>query len=191
MKIGVLALQGAFVEHMHKLRDLGVPSAEIRVPGDLQGLRGLIIPGGESTAIGKLMEFYGLTEPVRRFARRHAVWGTCAGMILMSRQNGENPGMLRLMDITVKRNAFGRQIDSFEEPLRVAVLHEGPDKPFPGVFIRAPSLVAARPPAQVIVRLVNGTAVAARQGRWLATAFHPELTRDPRFHRYFLDLVRS
>lgn len=191
MKIGVLALQGAFIEHIHHLSGLQVPSREVRLPQDLEGLDGLILPGGESTAIGKLMAAFDLVEPVRRFAARHALWGTCAGMILMARDIGGDPPVLGLMDMVVERNAFGRQIDSFEEPLAVDGLEGGSARPFPGIFIRAPRLVRVLPPAQVIVRLADGTAVAARQERLLATAFHPELTRDPRFHRYFLEMVRS
>jgi 5'-phosphate synthase pdxT subunit len=191
MKIGVLALQGAFIEHIHMLTALGVQASEVRLPPDLLELDGLIIPGGESTTIGKLMQYYGLLAPIRRFAERHAVWGTCAGMILVAKEIGCDQPLLGLMDITVERNAFGRQIDSFEEPLQVEVLEEGRSRPFPGVFIRAPRLVAARPPAQVLCRLADGTAVAAAQSRWLATAFHPELSRDLRFHRYFLETARS
>ncbi len=189
--IGVLALQGAFIEHIQRLSELQVPSREVRLPQDLEGLDGLILPGGESTAIARLMAGCGLVEPLRRFADRHALWGTCAGMILLAKEVGLDPPGLGLMEMVVERNAFGRQIDSFEEPLVVEGLEEGRTRPFPGIFIRAPRLVAVRPPAEVIVRLADGTAVGARQGRLLATAFHPELSRDLRFHRYFLDMVRS
>ncbi len=191
MRIGVLALQGAFIEHIAKLRELGVRACEVRLPREMQGLDGLILPGGESTTIGKLMMTYGLLDPLRRFAERHAVWGTCAGMILMAKEIGRDQPVLGLMDISVERNAFGRQIDSFEELLKVDVLREGPGKPFPGIFIRAPRLVEARPPAYVIARLADGTAVAAREGNWLATSFHPELSADLRFHEYFIELARS
>ena len=191
MRIGVLALQGAFIEHIAKLRELGVRAHEVRLPRDMQGLDGLIIPGGESTTIGKLMMNYGLLDPVRRFAKQHAVWGTCAGMILMAKEIGRDQPVLGLMDISVERNAFGRQINSFEELLKVDVLREGPGKPFPGIFIRAPRLVEARPPAHVIARLADGTAVAAREGNLLATSFHPELSADLRFHEYFIELARS
>jgi 5'-phosphate synthase pdxT subunit len=191
MKIGVLALQGAVAEHLHMLRGLGADAVEVRLPRDLRGLDGLIIPGGESTAIGKLLAGYGLMDPLRAFARDHAVWGTCAGMILMAKDIGRDQPVLGLMDIVVERNAFGRQIDSFEQDLRVAGIAEGDQKPFPGVFIRAPRLVAARGAAAVIARLGDGTAVAAREGRLLATSFHPELSRDPRFHAYFLELAHS
>jgi 5'-phosphate synthase pdxT subunit len=191
VKIGVLALQGAFIEHIHKLRPLGAQTAEVRLPRDLAELDGLIIPGGESTAIGKLMVSFELVEPVRRFAAQKAVWGTCAGMILMAKRIGRDQPVLGLMDVTVERNAFGRQIDSFEEPLRAELLKDGGTRLFPGIFIRAPRLIEVRPPARVLVRLADGTAVAAREGRWLATAFHPELSGDPRFHEYFLEMVRS
>ncbi|HSO62136.1 MAG TPA: pyridoxal 5'-phosphate synthase glutaminase subunit PdxT [Desulfobacterales bacterium] len=191
MRIGVLALQGAFIEHIHKLRQLGIQAVEVRLPQDMPGLDGLIIPGGESTTIGKLMVAYDLMEPIRSFSVHKAVWGTCAGMILMAKEVGREQPVLGLMDITVERNAFGRQIDSFEADLTVAVLKEGRTKPFPAIFIRAPRLVAARPPAQVIARLADGTAVAAAAGRLLVTSFHPELSRDLRFHGYFLELVRS
>jgi len=191
MKIGVLALQGAFVEHIRMLRELGLDAPEVRLPNEILGLNGLIIPGGESTAIGKLMVSYGLLDPVRCFAQDHGVWGTCAGMILMAKNMGRNQAGLGMMDIIVERNAFGRQIDSFEEKLTVDVLKHGRQRPFPGIFIRAPRLVAAHGSAQVIASLTDGTAVAARQGRWLATAFHPELSNDLRFHQYFLDMVRS
>ncbi|MGB7920405.1 MAG: pyridoxal 5'-phosphate synthase glutaminase subunit PdxT [Desulfobacterales bacterium] len=191
MKIGVLALQGAFVEHIRMLRELGLDAPEVRLPQEILGLSGLIIPGGESTAIGKLMVSYGLIDPVRRFAQDHAVWGTCAGMILMAKNMGRNQVGLGMMDIIVERNAFGRQIDSFEEKLTVDVLKDGRQRPFPGIFIRAPRLVAAHGSAQVIASLADGTAVAARQNRWLATAFHPELSNDLRFHQYFIDLACS
>lgn len=191
MKIGVLALQGAFVEHIKKLRPLGVEVVEVRLPEDLEGLDGLIIPGGESTAIGRLATLYGLMEPLRRFAAERPVWGTCAGMIFMAKDVGRDQPRLALMDITVERNAFGRQVDSFETELAVPALADGHENGFPAVFIRAPRLVRADEEAgvEVLARLADGTAVAARQGRWLVTSFHPELSADDRFHRYFLSLV--
>ena len=191
MKIGVLALQGAFVEHIRMLRELGLDAPEVRLPHEILGLKGLIIPGGESTAIGKLMASYGLLDPVRRFAKDHAVWGTCAGMILMAKDTGRYQVGLGIMDIIVERNAFGRQIDSFEENLTVDVLRDGRQRLFPGIFIRAPRLVAAHGSAQVIASLADGTAVAARQDKWLATAFHPELSDDLRFHQYFVEVACS
>jgi 5'-phosphate synthase pdxT subunit len=189
MRIGVLALQGDFIEHIHMLKRLGAAAGEVRLPDDLQGLDGLIIPGGESTAIGKLMQGYGLMDPIRAFAQKHAVWGTCAGMILMARDIGQDQPILELMDITVERNAFGRQIDSFEEQLAVPELKQGTTQLFPGIFIRAPRLVDARRKARIIARLADGIAVAARENKWLATAFHPELSNDLRFHEYFLEMA--
>ena len=191
MKIGVLALQGAFIEHINILRDLGVEAIEVRLPTDLEGLDGLIIPGGESTTIGKLAEIYGLMEPLRLFAREKPVWGTCAGMIFMAKNIGVDQPLLGVMDITVERNAFGRQVDSFETPLDVPALNHGVGRPYPAVFIRAPRLIGTNGKAEVIARLADGTAVAAREGHWLATAFHPELTGDDRFHQYFLQLVSN
>jgi 5'-phosphate synthase pdxT subunit len=193
MHIGVLALQGAFIEHIHLLRRLGVTVREVRLPEHLVGLDGLIIPGGESTTIGKLAVTYGLMAPLREFAAEKAVWGTCAGMIFMAKQIFQDQPLLGVMDIAVKRNAFGRQIDSFEADLPVAGLEGGLEAPFPAVFIRAPILVGVDESAgvEVMARLADGTAVAARQGRWLVTAFHPELSDDDRFHRYFLGLVED
>ncbi len=191
MKIGVLALQGAFIEHIQLLRDLNVEAVEIRLPEQLADLDGLIIPGGESTTIGKLAVMYGLMEPLRTFARTKAVWGTCAGMIFMAKEIGMDQPLLGIMDIVVERNAFGRQVDSFETNLDVAVLEDGTQRPFPAVFIRAPRLLAVNADAEVIASLEDGTAVAAQQNNWLVTSFHPELTGDPRFHQYFLELVKS
>jgi 5'-phosphate synthase pdxT subunit len=189
MKIGVLALQGAFSEHLRILKQLGAEAVEVRLPEDLDGLDGLIIPGGESTTIGKLAGLYNLVTPLRRFAADKPVWGTCAGMILMAREIGTDQPLLAVMDIVVKRNAFGRQKESFETGIYVSVLENGNVKPFPAVFIRAPKLVDTRGKAKAIARLADGTAVAAIEGRLLATSFHPELTADNRFHRYFLNLA--
>ncbi len=190
MKIGVLALQGAFAEHIVMLQALGVETAEVRLPAQLDDLDGLIIPGGESTTIGKLAVMYNFMEPLRDFAATKAMWGTCAGMIFMAKEigtvgTGRDQPLLGIMDIVVERNAFGRQVDSFEADLIV----DGFDSPFPAVFIRAPKLVEAKGDARVIVRLEDGTAVAAQQGRWLVTSFHPELTGNGRFHEYFLEMV--
>ncbi len=194
MRVGVLALQGAFIEHINMLKSLGVEAVEVRLPEQLAGLDGLIIPGGESTTIGKLAVMYGFMEPLRRFAAEKALWGTCAGMIFMAKAIGDGRSqhgqpLLAIMDIVVDRNAFGRQVDSFEADLRVSVFENGQSKPFPAVFIRAPKLVAAKGDARVIAELEDGTAVAAQQGKWLATSFHPELTGDDRFHQYFLQLA--
>jgi pyridoxal 5'-phosphate synthase pdxT subunit len=196
MKIGVLALQGAFIEHVKILRELGVSAVEVRLPEDLEGLDGLIIPGGESTTIGKLATLYNLMAPLRDFAAQKAMWGTCAGMIFMAKEIGDgrsNHGqpLLAVMDIVVDRNAFGRQVDSFEADLNVPALNNGQVEPFPAVFIRAPKLVAAKGDAHVLAELADGTAVAAQQGKWLVTSFHPELTGDHRFHKYFLQLAQS
>jgi pyridoxal 5'-phosphate synthase pdxT subunit len=192
VRIGVLALQGAFIEHIKILKELGVEATEVRLPADLEGLDGLIIPGGESTTIGKLAEIYGLMTPLREFAAEKPVWGTCAGMIFMAKDIERDQPLLGIMDIVVERNAFGRQVDSFEADLPVAVFDNGTGRrsdPFPAVFIRAPRLVAAKGNARVLGTLEDGTAVAAQEGHWLVTAFHPELTDDYRFHQYFLDLV--
>lgn len=193
MKIGVLALQGAFIEHIKMLERLGAEPVEVRLPEDLEGLDGLIIPGGESTTIGKLAVEFGLLEPLREFARAKPVWGTCAGMIFMAKEIGRAQPLLGVMDIAVERNAFGRQVDSFEADLEVPALNGASESAFPAVFIRAPRLVDADEEAgvEVLARLADGTAVAARQGHWLVTAFHPELSDDPRFHRYFLELVKG
>jgi 5'-phosphate synthase pdxT subunit len=184
--IGVLALQGDFREHREVLERLGVTAPEVRRPRDLEGADGLIIPGGESTTIVRLMRTSGLFEPLRKLARNDfPMWGTCAGMILLARRlDATGVPALDVMDIGVQRNAFGRQVDSFEADLAVAGL-DGP--PFHAVFIRAPVITDVGPGAEVIARLPDGRPVAARQGRLLATAFHPELTPDARLHRFFLD----
>ena len=186
MKIGVLALQGAFIEHINILRELGVEAVEVRLPEDLQGLDGLIIPGGESTTIGKLADTFDLTEPLRAFAADKPVWGTCAGMIFMAKDIGRDQPLLGVMDVVVERNAFGRQVDSFITPLEVS---EFDGEPFPAVFIRGPRLLEARGDAYVIANLADGTPVAAQEGHWLVTSFHPELTSDSRFHEYFVKMV--
>jgi 5'-phosphate synthase pdxT subunit len=190
MKIGVLALQGAFREHIDMLLQLGVEAVEVRLPAELNILDGLIIPGGESTTIGKLATMYRLIEPLQRFAESKALWGTCAGMILMAKEIGMDQPLLGVMDIIVERNAFGRQKDSFQENLYVKVLKNGDSRPFPGIFIRSPRLIETRDEAIEIAWLADGTPVAAVENKLLATAFHPELTNDTRFHRYFLSLIR-
>ena len=189
MKIGVLALQGAFIEHINILRRLGVEAVEVRLPADLAGLDGLIIPGGESTTIGKLADTFDLTGPLREFAESNPVWGTCAGMIFMAREIGRDQPLLGVMDIVVERNAFGRQVDSFITPIEISALDDGQAEPFPAVFIRGPRLVEARGDATVIARLADGTPVAAREGNWLVTSFHPELTDDTRVHELFVKMV--
>lgn len=184
--VGVLALQGDFAEHETMLARLGVAAREVRLPADLEGLDALIIPGGESTTITRLMESYGLVEPIRRFARNRPVWGTCAGMIVMARHATDlDRETLDLMDIEVERNAFGRQVDSFETDIQIEGMGGGP---LHTVFIRAPLIRAVGDGVQVLGRLEDGKIVAARQGHLLATAFHPELTEDPRLHEYFLSL---
>ena len=195
-KYGVLALQGAFIEHVQVLRSLGVESVEVRLPEHLRGLDGLVIPGGESTTIGKLAVAYKLVEPIRRMAVEGLpVWGTCAGMILLAKDIGQGRPLLGLMDIVVKRNAFGRQVDSFETDLLVPELDEVSTAEeqgysFHAVFIRAPSIERVGNGVLEIACLPDGTIVAARQDNLLATAFHPELGGDTRFHRYFLHMAR-
>ncbi len=241
MTVGVLALQGAFAEHLAVFRRLGVATREVRLPGELDGLAALVIPGGESTAIGLLAREFGFLEPLTTFGRERALWGTCAGAILLSRPSEGGEGeRLGLLDIVVRRNAFGRQLDSFQAPLRVPALDAGADPipgpepanpdsasrlavrnpgsrpmippvsapgvlpatpsvagggydeptPFPGIFIRAPLFQEVKGSSvEVLARLPDGGVVAVRQGRILATAFHPELTDDDRFHRYFLRLA--
>jgi 5'-phosphate synthase pdxT subunit len=197
VRIGVLALQGAFIEHEKILRRLRVETTEVRLPEHLEGLDGLIIPGGESTTIGQVAQRWGLLEPVRTFAQSgRPLWGTCAGMILMAKEvvdGASGQPLLGLMDIAVRRNAFGRQVDSFEADLDVPALGAPPfskaqGRPFHAVFIRAPLIERVGKGAEVLARLENETVVAVRQGNLLATAFHPELTDDDRFHRYFLDV---
>lgn len=189
MKIGVLALQGAFREHIKLLRRLGVEAVEVRLPEQLADLDGLIIPGGESTTIGKLAVMYNLMEPLREFADEKPLWGTCAGMIFMAKEIGQDQPLLGVMDIVVERNAFGRQVDSFEIGLDVPRLGTN-GQPFEAVFIRAPRLVEVRESAEIIATLPDGSAVAAQQGEMLVTSFHPELTNDTRFHEYFVSLCK-
>ncbi len=188
MKIGVLAVQGDFAEHIAILKELGVETQEVRLPHQLKGLDGLIMPGGESTTLSRLMTIYELREPVRAMAERgKAIWGTCAGMVMMASEITEqDPVPLKIMDIGVLRNAFGRQIDSFEQDLSVAGLD---DPPYHAVFIRAPVITRVGDQVQVLASLPDGRPVAVQQGQLLATSFHPELTSDTRLHRRFLDLT--
>ncbi|MCH8280923.1 MAG: pyridoxal 5'-phosphate synthase glutaminase subunit PdxT [Chloroflexi bacterium] len=188
MKIGVLAVQGDFAEHLALLRKLGVDGQEVRLPEHLKGMDGLIIPGGESTTLGRLMSIYHLREPIEQMARQgKSIWGTCAGMIMMAHEiTEEDPVPLQLMDIGVHRNAFGRQVDSFEQDLEIAGFDH---VPFHGIFIRSPVINRVGRDVKVLAALSEDQPVAVRQGCMLATAFHPELTNDTRFHRLFLDLV--
>jgi 5'-phosphate synthase pdxT subunit len=188
MRVGVLALQGDFAEHLAVLGRLGVETRAVRLPGELAGLDGLILPGGESTTIGQLAARWGLIEPLREFGQTHAVWGTCAGAILLAQAVGGEPPWLGLMSLQIARNAFGRQRASFETDLPVEELGAAP---FPGVFIRAPLIERVWGEARALACLPDGRVVAARQGKLLATAFHPELTGDDRFHRYFLEMVEE
>lgn len=191
MRIGILALQGDFAEHREMLNRLGIATVDVRLPAHLEGLNGLIIPGGESTTIAKLAVNYGFMEPLHEFGQEKAIWGTCAGAIFLSKDAHRNQPLLHLMDITVERNAFGRQVNSFEADLDVPVLREiDPEgKPFHAVFIRAPLIESIEGDACILAKLEDGRIVAVQQGHLLATAFHPELTEDDRFHRYFLQLV--
>ena len=189
MKIGVLALQGAFIEHQKMLKELGAETVQVRLPEHLNDLDGLVMPGGESTTIGKLATSYGLMEPLRKFAQEKPTWGTCAGRIFLAKELGHNQQpILGLMDIVVDRNAFGRQIDSFEANLDITGL-EG--DPFHAIFIRAPVVTAVGDGVDVLCQLENGRIVATRQGHLLATAFHPELTHDSRVHGLFLSMVNK
>jgi len=191
MKVGVLALQGDFAEHKNILENLGVDVVEIRLPQHLIELDGLVIPGGESTTIGKLAVEYGLMEPMKQFGKDKAVWGTCAGAIFLSKDVHRQQPLLGLMDITIERNAFGRQVASFETELDIPVL----EKISPGgglfhaVFIRAPLIKSVEKEAKILATLPDGRIVAAQQGKLLVTSFHPELTSDDRFHQYFLSLA--
>jgi len=186
--VGVLALQGDFREHLEALRAAGGEAREVRRPAELVGLDGLIIPGGESTTIRRLLAAYELGEPIRRLAEAGVpVYGTCAGCILLAREvDGQTVPPLDLMDIGVTRNAYGRQVDSFEADLPVPALGA---EPLRAVFIRAPRIERVGPEVEVLARLEDDSVVAARQGNLVVTTFHPELTGDSRFHRYFLEQI--
>lgn len=188
MEVGVLAVQGDFAEHIATLKGLGVEAREVKLPQHLDSVEGLIIPGGESTTLSRLMTLYDLREPVRSMAAKGmALWGTCAGMIMMAMEiTEEDPVPLGLMDIGVHRNAYGRQVDSFEQDLSVPCFGS---EPFHGVFIRAPMVNRLGEGVEVLASLPDGEPVAVQQDNLMATSFHPELTNDPRFHRHFLDLV--
>jgi 5'-phosphate synthase pdxT subunit len=188
MRIGVLASQGAFAEHILTLNKLDTEAVPVRLPGELKGVDGLIIPGGESTTMSRLMNAYDLMQEVASLTRDGMpLFGTCAGMILMAKQiSGNSTASLGLMDIRVKRNAFGRQVDSFETELAIPALGKAP---FPAIFIRAPIIEHCDKGVEVLARLKDNTIVAARQEKLLVSAFHPELTDDLRFHKYFLEIV--
>jgi len=192
LKVGVLALQGAFREHRLMIERLGSAAVEVRLPYQLENLDGLIIPGGESTAIGKLMVEWKLLEPIREMASGgFPLWGTCAGMIMMARKITERERVmdqhrLGLLDATVVRNAFGRQRESFETEIAV----KGLDKTFHAIFIRAPFISDHGPTVEVLAE-VDANPVFVRQGNLLGSSFHPELTEDTRIHAYFLDMIRS
>ena len=188
MNVGVLAIQGDFAEHIAVLKRLGVQGREIRLPDQFADIDGLIIPGGESTTLSRLMNIYDLREPITRMANEgKAIWGTCAGMIMMAKEiTEEDPVPLGLMDIGVLRNAFGRQVDSFEQDLTINQLDQ---VPFHGVFIRAPAIIRVGQEVDVMASLPDGQPVAVCQDKLMATAFHPELTGDNRLHRYFLDMI--
>ena len=190
MEVGVLAIQGDFAEHIAVLGKLGVTAREIRLPEQLDSLDGLIIPGGESTTLSRLMTIYKLREPIAQMAAQgHAVWGTCAGMIMLSREITEqDPVPLDVMDIGVQRNAFGRQVDSFEQDLNVNALGGAP---YHAIFIRAPVIIRVGQGVKVLSALEDERPVAVQQGNLMATSFHPELTNDYRFHSYFLDLANG
>lgn len=174
------------------LRGLGAEAVEVRLPEELRAVDGLIIPGGESTTIGKIATQYGLIEPIREMvAAGKPVWGTCAGMIVLAKDVGMRQPLVGVMDVTVKRNAFGRQVDSFETDLNIPAIQNGDPTPFHAVFIRAPLMESVGKNVQVLATLENGTIVAARQDNLLATSFHPELTQDGRFHKYFLAMNKN
>ena len=188
MRIGVLALQGDFIEHTVFLEKLGARAIPVRKPDELKGLSGLILPGGESTTIMNLLHSFDLLKPIKEQARNGLpVMGTCAGMILMAKKiSDSDTDTLALMDMEVKRNAFGRQLDSFEIKLDMPSLGR---VPFPAVFIRAPLVESTSPQVEVLGKLNNNSVVAVRQGNLLALAFHPELSSDLRLHRFFLESI--
>jgi 5'-phosphate synthase pdxT subunit len=191
MKIGVLALQGAFAEHQKILENLGVDVIQVRLPQQLEEIQALIIPGGESTTIGKVAVTYGLMDALKEFGKNKPIWGTCAGAIFLAKTIGHDQPLLGLMDIAVERNAFGRQVDSFEMDLDIPCLgsNNGYSGDFHAIFIRAPLITAVGEGVEILSRLPDDRIVAVRQNHLLATSFHPELTGDNRFHRYFMELI--
>ena len=192
LRVGVLALQGDFEAHLKMLAELGVEGKAVRLPKHLDNLDGIILPGGESTTIGKLMVLYGLDEPLQqKIQERFPIWGTCAGLILLARETDnalEGQPLLASMHIRVRRNAFGSQRESFETDLSVPVIGEAP---FHAFFIRGPAVESVGSEVEVLATLDDGTIVAVREGHLLGTAFHPEIGGDPRFHQYFLRIVQS
>ena len=187
MLIGVLAIQGDFIEHINILQTLGVECREIRLPEQLSDVDGLIIPGGESTTLSRLLTRYNLRQPIKQLATDgKPLWGTCAGMIMMASEITENdPVPLEIMDIDVQRNAFGRQIDSFEQELEITGFDE---TPYHAIFIRAPVIKRVGSGISIMASLQDGRPVAVQQDNLMATSFHPELTKDSRFHTHFLNL---
>lgn len=192
LRIGILALQGDFEAHIKMLEELGVEGKAVRLPKHLENLDGIILPGGESTTIGKLMVLYGLDEPLQQKIREGLpIWGTCAGLILLARETDnalEGQPLLASMHIRVRRNAFGSQRESFETNLTVPAIGEAP---FHAFFIRGPAVESVGSEVEVLATLDDGTIVAVREGHLLGTAFHPEIGGDPRFHQYFLRIVQS
>ncbi|MBM4406506.1 MAG: pyridoxal 5'-phosphate synthase glutaminase subunit PdxT [Chloroflexi bacterium] len=188
--IGVLALQGDFAEHAAVLTRSGVDVRGVRLPKDLAGISGLILPGGESTTFANLLEAYGLRDPIRSLAQGGmAIWGTCAGLIaLANRVRGRAEAIIGGLDVEVERNAYGRQVDSFETDIHVPALGEGT---YHAVFIRAPVIIKVGPGVKSLAALGDGPAIAVRQGNLLGTSFHPELTEDARFHQYFVQLAEE
>ena len=188
MIVGVLALQGTFIEHISMLRQLDVVAPPIRLPHELDTLDGLIMPGGESTTMLRLMDSFGLIRPIKEMAQQGLpIWGTCAGMVLLAKSiSNYQMKTLNLMDTKVRRNAFGSQPDSFELDLKIPIVGK---EPFHAIFIRAPVIEEVEPGVEVLSSLPDGTIIAVRQNRLLACAFHPEFTDDPRFHNYFLNMV--
>ena len=188
--IGVLALQGAFIEHQKMLEKLGANTVQVRLPQHLEQLDGLVMPGGESTTIGKLATEYGLIEPLREFAQTKPTWGTCAGLIFLAKDIGiDHQPILGLMDVRVDRNAFGRQVDSFEVDLPMKGLST--NEPFHAIFIRAPIVREVHKNVEILAQINDNAIVAVQQGHLLGTAFHPELTNDLRVHQYFYDMVAA
>ena len=187
-RIGVLAVQGDFIEHKHLLSMLGVPTVEVRLPGHLDGIDGLIIPGGESTTIVQLLDIYKISSPLKSKVQNGLpVWGTCAGMIVLAADiTDDRPKPMGIIDITVSRNAYGRQVDSFEAVVDIPKLGE---TPFNAIFIRAPAINSIGDSVEILATLDEGQIIAAQEGNVIVTSFHPELTDDLRFHKYFTSVV--